>query len=75
MLYVGRSLTTSYKLIAVFLAILWLTCDSFALYPDIGNRLLTYSRDELLLHWASLWSNTKPAVVLPSELKPRKRGK
>ncbi|KAK0135719.1 hypothetical protein N1851_028396 [Merluccius polli] len=68
-------MTTSYKVITVFLAILWLICDSFALQPDTGNRLLTYGRDELLLHRASLWSNLKPAVVLPSELKPRKRGK
>ena len=68
-------MTTSYRVIVVFLAILRLICDNIALQPDAGNGLLTYSRDELLLHRASLWSNIKPAVDLPSELKPRKRGK
>ncbi|XP_061896893.1 uncharacterized protein LOC133645982 [Entelurus aequoreus] len=62
---------TSYKIIAA----LSLICDSLALQPDTNDRLLTYSRDELLLHRASLWNNTKPAVVLPSELRPKKRGR
>lgn len=40
-----------------------------------GNRLLTYSRNELLLHRTSLPCNVKPDVVLPPELRPRKRGR
>lgn len=66
---------TSFYQSAILLAILWLICNSFALQPDNGNWLLTYSRDELLVHRASLLSNTKPTVVLPSELRLRKRGK
>lgn len=38
--------------------------------PDAG-----YRPDELVLLRASLWSYTKPTVVLPPELQQRKRGK
>ncbi len=38
-----------YKVITIVLATLWLICDGLALQPDTGDRLLNYSREELLL--------------------------
>lgn len=40
---------TYYKVIVAFYILLRLILDSHALRLDLGNRLLTYGRDELLL--------------------------
>ncbi len=67
-----------YRYKAIIIALIltaWLICRNHAHPIDTGNRLLTYSRDVLLLHRSSLLCNIKPDVVLPPELRPRKRGR
>lgn len=59
----------------ILLAIFGLSCECLVLQLDTDNRVLTYSRIELLLLRASLLSNTKQVVALPSELRKRKRGR
>lgn len=58
----------------IFLVILWLICDSLALQADTA-RILTCSHDKLLFYRTSLLCNSRPVVVLPSELWTRKRGR
>ena len=47
-----------------------------ALLPEVGGyKQLTYSRVELLQLRSSILCNAKPAVNLPPEIRPRKRGR
>lgn len=78
----GWTVIHRFKAITITLILtMWLImCRNLAHLTDTGNRLLAlrwvaYSRDELLLHRSLLLCNTKPDVVLPPELRPRKRGR
>ena len=69
------NMATLYKSFIIPVTIVWLICDSLALKPVTVNGLLTYGRDELLLHRSSPPCYIKPAVAIPPELRPRKRGR
>lgn len=55
---------TCYKVIVAFRIVPWYIHDSCAPQLDTGNWRHTCGRNELLLPRASLWSDTKHAVLL-----------
>ena len=65
-----------HKVIWIALVILWIIKESGALLPEPrGNNRLTYTWEKLLQLGSSMVCRIKPSIVLPAEIRPRKRGR
>ena len=65
-----------HKVIWIALVILWIIKESGALLPEPrGSNRLTYTWEKLLQLGSSMVCRIKPSIVLPAEIRPRKRGR